>query len=83
MAKTATVYELSDAEKRDLIALIQQGKPLPEKYRLVLFEDKRELELVWNGNARDVCTTNRAVTAVKVIDIFGNDTMTLVPVNVG
>ena len=31
-------YDLSDAEKRDLIALIQQGKPLPEKYRFVLFE---------------------------------------------
>ena len=27
--------ELSDAEKRDLIALIQAGKPLPEKYRFV------------------------------------------------
>ena len=26
-------YELSDAERRDLIGLIQQGKPLPEKYR--------------------------------------------------
>ena len=25
------------------------GKPLPEKYRFMLFEDKREVELVWNG----------------------------------
>ncbi|MBI2440805.1 MAG: hypothetical protein HYV35_05475 [Lentisphaerae bacterium] len=30
-------YELSDAEKRDLIKLIQQGKPLPEKYRYLFF----------------------------------------------
>jgi hypothetical protein len=22
---------------------------LPEKYRFLLFEDKREVELVWNG----------------------------------
>ena len=50
-------YDLSDAEKRDLIALIQQGRPLPEKYRFVLFEDKREVELVWNGKSRDVRTT--------------------------
>lgn len=57
MAKTTPAYDLSDAEKRDLIALIQQGKPLPEKYRFVLFEDKREVELVWNGKTRDVCTT--------------------------
>src|ERR1700687_4751570 len=47
--------ELSDAEKRDLIKLINEGKPLPEKYRFILFEDKREVELVWNGKSREVC----------------------------
>jgi len=47
-------YELSDAEKRDLIKLIEQGKPLPEKYRFLLFADKREVELVWNGKTREV-----------------------------
>jgi adenine-specific DNA-methyltransferase len=29
-------YDLSDAEKRDLIKLIEQGKPLPEKYLFLL-----------------------------------------------
>jgi len=53
-------YQLSDAEKRDLTQLIQQGRPLPEKYRFILFEDKREVELVWNGKTRDVCTTRAA-----------------------
>ena len=43
MAKGPT-YDLSDAEKRDLVELIQAGKPLPEKYRFILFEDKREVE---------------------------------------
>ena len=43
-------YELSDAERRDLIALIQEGKSLPEKYRFILFEDRREIELVWKMN---------------------------------
>lgn len=50
----AQAYELSDAEKRDLTKLIQEGKPLPEKYRFILFEDKREVELVWNGKTREV-----------------------------
>ncbi|HEY0663830.1 MAG TPA: hypothetical protein VGD18_04405 [Thiobacillaceae bacterium] len=57
MAASDRTYQLSDAEKRDLIELIQQGKPLSEKYRFVLFEDRREVELVWNGKTRDVCTT--------------------------
>ena len=34
-------YEISDAEQRDLIQLIQHGKALPEKYHFILFEDKR------------------------------------------
>ncbi|MCA2999566.1 MAG: site-specific DNA-methyltransferase [Rhodocyclaceae bacterium] len=61
-------YELSDAEKRDLTQLIQQGKPLPEKYRFILFEDKREVELVWNGKTRDVCTTVLPFQSLEHID---------------
>ena len=40
MARETAQYDLSDAEKRDLIKLIEQGKPLPEKYRFLLFADK-------------------------------------------
>ena len=61
-------YELSDAEQRDLVTLIQQGKPLPEKYRFILFEDKREVELVWNGKTRDVCTTVLPFQTLEHID---------------
>ena len=60
--------DLNDAEKRDLIALIQAGKPLPEKYRFVLFEDKREVELVWNGKTRDVCTTVLPFQTLEHVD---------------
>ncbi len=61
-------YELTDAEKRDLTQLINQGKPLPEKYRFILFEDKREVELVWNGKTRDVCTTVLPFQSLEHID---------------
>ena len=40
----ADAYELSDTEKRDLIKLFNEGKPFPEKYRFLLFADKREVE---------------------------------------
>ena len=60
--------ELSDAEKRDLIKLIEQGKPLPEKYRFLLFEDKREVELVWNGKTREVCTAILPFQTLEHID---------------
>jgi DNA modification methylase len=61
-------YDLSDAEKRDLVQLIQQGKPLPDKYRFILFEDKREVELVWNGKSREVCTTVLPFQSLEHID---------------
>ena len=61
-------YDLSDAEKRDLIKLIEQGKPLPEKYRFLLFADKREVELVWNGKTREVCTAILPFQTLEHID---------------
>jgi site-specific DNA-methyltransferase (adenine-specific)/adenine-specific DNA-methyltransferase len=61
-------YELSDADKRDLIKLIEQGKPLPEKYRFLLFDDKREVELVWNGKTREVATAILPFQTLEHID---------------
>jgi hypothetical protein len=39
-----TPQELQEIERH-----LSEDKPLPEKYRFLLFEDKREVELVWNG----------------------------------
>lgn len=61
-------YELTPAERRDLIKLIEQGKTLPEKYRFLLFDDKREVELVWNGKTREVCTTILPFQTLEHID---------------
>jgi adenine-specific DNA-methyltransferase len=61
-------YELSASEKRDLIKLIEQGKPLPEKYRFLLFDDKREVELVWNGKTNEVSTAILPFQTLEHID---------------
>ena len=67
MAKSDQI-ELSDAEKRDLTERIIAGKYLPEKYRFLLFEDKSEVELVWNGKSRDVCNTILPFQTLEHID---------------
>lgn len=64
----STHYDLTAEEKRDLIKLIEAGKPLPERYRFLLFEDKREVELVWNGKSRDVCTAILPSQTLEHID---------------
>ena len=65
---TADAYDLSETDKRDLIKLIEQGRPLPEKYRFLLFADKREVELVWNGKSREVCTAILPFQTLEHID---------------
>jgi site-specific DNA-methyltransferase (adenine-specific)/adenine-specific DNA-methyltransferase len=74
--KEKKTYDLSEAEQRDLFNLIQQGKALPEKYRFILFEDKREVELVWNGKTRDVCTTILPFQTLEHIDEPRKETKT-------
>ena len=61
-------YELTDAERRDLIKQIERGDYLPEKYRYLLFKDKREVELVWNGKTRDVTTEVLPFQTLEHID---------------
>ena len=46
--------KLTDNEIRDITKLLEAGKPLPDKFRFLLFEDKREVELVWNGKSGEV-----------------------------
>jgi hypothetical protein len=48
---------LTEAEKQEIIRFVEADKPLPEKYRFLLFEDKREVEPteyeeVWAGGYR-------------------------------
>src|SRR3989344_4854424 len=60
--------QLSDNEKSDIIKYIESGKPLPDKYRFLLFEDKREVELVWNGKTDEVTNTVLPFQIIEQID---------------
>lgn len=59
---------LSDNEKRDIIKFLEAGKPLPEKYRFLLFDDDREVELVWNGKTNEVTNTVLPFQVIEQID---------------
>lgn len=59
---------LSDNEKRDIIRFIEAGKPLPDKYRFLLFEDKREVELVWNGKTNEVTNVVLPFQTIEQVD---------------
>jgi len=59
---------LTDNEKRDAIKLLQEGKPLPDKYRFLLFSDDREVELAWNGKTQEVCNLVLPFQTIEHID---------------
>src|SRR2546427_11237917 len=60
--------QLTDSEIRDINTYLSQGKSLPEKYRFLLFEDKREVELVWNGKTDEVTNVVLPFQVIEQVD---------------
>jgi hypothetical protein len=60
--------KLTDNEIRDIAKYLEAGKPLPEKYRFLLFEDKREVELVWNGKSSEVSNIVLPFQVIEQVD---------------
>lgn len=76
---TKTKLVLSDNEIRDITNRLEKGIPLPEEYRFLLFDDKREVELVWNGKLGDVTNVVLPFQTIEQVDEprkdgFGNET---------
>ena len=59
---------LTDNEKRDVIKYLESGKPLPEKYRFLLFDTDKEVELLWNGKTDEVENMVLPFQAIEHID---------------
>lgn len=59
---------LTPQEQQEIIRYIEQDKPLPDKYRFLLFEDKREVELVWNGKTNEICNVVLPFQTIEQVD---------------
>jgi adenine-specific DNA-methyltransferase len=59
---------LTEQEQQEIIRYIEADKPLPEKYRFLLFEEKREVELVWNGKTNEVCNIVLPFQVIEQVD---------------
>jgi len=60
--------ELTESEKREIIKCLEEGKPLDDKFRFLLFGDKREVELVWNGKTSEVCNVVLPFQIIEQVD---------------
>ena len=59
---------LTEQEQQDVIRFIEADKPLPDKYRFLLFDDKREVELVWNGKTNTVTNVVLPFQTIEQVD---------------
>ena len=59
---------LTEQEQQEIIRFIEADKPLPDKYRFLLFEDKREVELIWNGKTNGVCNIVLPFQTIEQVD---------------
>ena len=59
---------LTEQEQQDVIRFIEADKPLPDKYRFLLFDDKREVELVWNGKTNAVTNVVLPFQTIEQVD---------------
>jgi DNA modification methylase len=59
---------LTEQEQQEINRFIEADKPLPDKYRFLLFEDKREVELVWNGKTSEVSNVVLPFQVIEQVD---------------
>ena len=59
---------LTDHDKQEIIRHLETNKALPDRYRFLLFDDKREVELVWNGKSAEVCNVVLPFQTIEHVD---------------
>jgi adenine-specific DNA-methyltransferase len=59
---------LTDREKEELKRLIGAGEPLPARYKLRLFADAAEVELLWQGKTSEVTSVVLPFQSIEHID---------------
>ena len=59
---------LTELEMQEVVRFVEADKPLPEKYRFLLFSGKREIELVWNGKTNEVSQVVLPFQVIEQVD---------------
>ena len=60
--------KLTDNEKRDIIKLIEADKNLPDKYRFLIFDESKQVELNWSGKSDDITNIDLPFQVIEQID---------------
>jgi DNA modification methylase len=67
-SKRVVMPRLTEQERQEIVRYIEADKPLPDKFRFLLFEEKREVELVWHGKSSEVCNIVLPFQIIEQVD---------------
>ena len=59
---------LKDNQIRDIVNLLEQGQPLPDSYRFLLFKKTLDTELIWNNKNADVTNVVLPFQTIEHVD---------------
>ncbi len=59
---------LTEQEQQVIVRYVEADKPLPDRFPFLLLEDKREVELVWNGKANKVRSVVVPFQVIEQVD---------------
>ena len=63
------MLNLTDNEKREINEyLLQKNKSLPDRYRFLLFGNRRQVELLWNGKSSEVTKVILPFQIIEQVD---------------
>ena len=62
------MVKISEGEIEKIVHLLKEGKPLPDDYKAIIFDTKKEYELIYDGKEReeDILADTMAVPLQKV-----------------
>ena len=60
--------DMTEQEKQSALRCIEEGRPLPDKYRFLLFEDNKPVELIWPGKTTEVTNIVLPFQTIEVVD---------------
>ena len=60
--------KITTQEKQEILRHLEAGKPLPDKYRFLLFDETRQVELIWNGKTNAVCDVVLPFQIIEQVD---------------
>ena len=59
---------LSEDDRREMEECLSRERPLPDRFRFLLFGDKRQVELVWNGKSHQHCQVALPFQTIEQVD---------------